>query len=420
MNDSKPRTTKAGTTAERVVWMTRTSDVLGSHLRTDLESYLTLIRRKIQEKCSTTAELITQIRRYKVGESGHVTPNEFRFTLIKFGIILPQVLVDRIFNVFDSDRSGTMDFDEFAMWIMNSEFRPAMADDNKKPEVERENPDLTLRKKLVKCIKEHPKVFSNMKKQVSFLEFISDVNRAHMPINDVEARAIFQLLDPHDHGFIESVLFTVFADSGQTEYKPKPAQKDRRDPTEEEIRVLMARAVGRNTRQLEKAFSHIKLGNGTKLPFEEFRRCLLNGGSGKNLQDIRELFMALGGSNTGLADVDFFFKILPPIIVDPNTEVSVKPTAPPGVSTSRADRRLRDSIRKCYKEVRHDIEREDSTASGYISAEKMYRILVKRCMPLTFEDFRFVVQQVSFCHNIICFGLFKVLCNSLDKKRTRN
>jgi Ca2+-binding EF-hand superfamily protein len=31
-------------------------------------------------------------------------------------------LVDQIFHVFDTDKSGTMDFDEFAMWIMNSEF----------------------------------------------------------------------------------------------------------------------------------------------------------------------------------------------------------------------------------------------------------------------------------------------------------
>ncbi|RYY79276.1 hypothetical protein EON63_17315 [archaeon] len=31
-------------------------------------------------------------------------------------------------------------------------------------------------------------------------------------------------------------------------------------------------------RQLEGAFSHIKIGAGTHLPFEEFRRCLLNGG----------------------------------------------------------------------------------------------------------------------------------------------
>ena len=97
------------TVAERIVWMSRTSDVLGSHIQSDLESYLTLIRRKIQEKCATTQDLIYHIRRNKVTDKFHVTPGEFRYTLIKFGVILPQPLVDRVFNVFDSDRSGTMD-----------------------------------------------------------------------------------------------------------------------------------------------------------------------------------------------------------------------------------------------------------------------------------------------------------------------
>ncbi len=190
---SDNKTTKGGTTAERVVWMSRTSDVFGSHLKTDLDSYLTLIRRKIQEKCATTMELITQIRRFKIGESGHVTPNEFRFTLIKFGIILPQPLVDRIFNVFDSDRSGTMDFDEFAMWIMNSEFRPAFKDSKRE---EKDSPRTQLRKRFLGCVHAHSKVFGNMKKQVSFLEFVSDINRKNMDLTEREARTVFQTLDP--------------------------------------------------------------------------------------------------------------------------------------------------------------------------------------------------------------------------------
>ena len=48
-----------------------------------------------------------------------MTPNEFRYTLIKFEH-LATTLVDRIFNVFDSDRSGTMDFDER---YVDNEFR---------------------------------------------------------------------------------------------------------------------------------------------------------------------------------------------------------------------------------------------------------------------------------------------------------
>ena len=67
-------------------WMNKTSDVFGSHQKTDIDSHLALIRRKIQERCSTTNELIQTIRRSKISDSIHVTPNEFRFTLINSDI----------------------------------------------------------------------------------------------------------------------------------------------------------------------------------------------------------------------------------------------------------------------------------------------------------------------------------------------
>lgn len=187
----------------------------------------------------------------------------------------------------------------------------------------------------------------------------------------------------------------------------------------------MNKAIGRNTRQLENAFAHIKHGSGTKLPFEEFRRCILNGGGSKNMQDVRDLFMALGGESSGLADIDYFFQILPPIYKDPATEVSIKRSAGPEISTSRADRHLRDAIRKCYKEVKADIEKEDTTGSGYISGEKLYQILEYRCMPMTFQDFRFVVQQVIYYRfpsktlSMLMFSLVVVLLflSLLDSQR---
>ena len=108
--------------------MSRTSDIHGQFTKTDIDSYLALIRRKVQEKCNTVQDLMMCIRMNKTNNSNHVTPNEFRYTLIKFGITLPQPLVDNVFRIFDSDRSGTMDFDEFAMWIMNSEFAPHVVD----------------------------------------------------------------------------------------------------------------------------------------------------------------------------------------------------------------------------------------------------------------------------------------------------
>jgi len=387
---------KSGTVAERVVWMSRTSDVHGSHLKTDLDSYLTLIRRKIQEKCATTMELITQIRRNKIGESGHVTPNEFRFTLIKFGIIFPQPLVDRIFNVFDSDRSGTMDFDEFAMWIMNSEFRPAMKNGNG----QEETPRAVLRGKLQKVVQQNRALFLNMKRQISFLQFVSDITRLQLPLTDKEARSIFQTLDPKDLGFIDSVNLLTWADTGRiitesTTVKPAELQVS-------SLEELILKIIGRNSKQLELSFSHIQLGQGTKISFDEFRRCLLNAGVGKNIHDVRQLFMALGGATDGHADIDLMFRKLSPIIVDPVTEVSEKRAPTSNISAGRADRALRDRMRKCYKQVKADIDAADPSSSGYIDAERLYKILVKRCMPLTFQDFRFVVQQVSFfeidCH----------------------
>ena len=99
------------------------------------------------------------------------------YTLIKFGVILPQPLVDRIFNVFDSDRSGTMDFDEFAMWIMNSEFRPL--DETIDPVAVKAEADKKvkdrLRTKLIKCIEQHRAIFTNFKKSISFQEWVSAV-----------------------------------------------------------------------------------------------------------------------------------------------------------------------------------------------------------------------------------------------------
>lgn len=393
------KATKAGTVAERVVWMSRTSDVHGSHLKTDLDSYMALIRRKIQEKCSTTAELITQIRRNKIGESGHVTPNEFRFTLIKFGVILPQPLVDRIFNVFDSDRSGTMDFDEFAMWIMNSEFRPAVKGGKAKQSSEEEDnsPRQQLRRKLANCIKDYGRVFDNMKKQISFIELVSDINRTGLPLSDRDARSIFLLLDPADSGFIESQWLRQWAETGKVNRNNSNYTNSTftNNSKTQSVKEVVSRVVGWNTRQLESAFSHIVLGQNTKLPFEEFRRCLINGGVGKNIADMRALFMALGGEKENLASVDLLFANLDAVKNDPEAQVSSKRIPTAAISTARADRRLRDSLRKCFKDVREDIHKADTNNTGFIAAPLLYNILVHRCMPLTYEDFRFIIQQVK-------------------------
>ena len=56
------------------------------------------------------------IGRLRTGKAGNVTPLEFRFTMNKLGIFLPKELSDLVFADFDSDRSGSISFDEFSAW----------------------------------------------------------------------------------------------------------------------------------------------------------------------------------------------------------------------------------------------------------------------------------------------------------------
>ena len=157
----------------------KSSDVVGACHKTDIDSYLKLIVRKITEKCNTNQELMNFIRKIKTSEHSYVTPNEFRITLIKFGVNLTQEVVDKVFNVFDDDRSGTMDFDEFANWIMNADSRPYVEPVKRgtaKPLTKTE----IIQQKLLKDIENHPNTFKYERKKTSFMELVSDVNRIKM------------------------------------------------------------------------------------------------------------------------------------------------------------------------------------------------------------------------------------------------
>ena len=62
---------------------------------------------------------------------------------------------------------------------------------------------------------------------------------------------------------------------------------------------------------------------------------------------------------------------------------------------SRADRRLRESMRKTYKQLRIALEAADANRSGYVSPETLNALINEICMPLTYQDFRCLIQQVS-------------------------
>lgn len=384
---------KSKTTAERVVWMTRTSDVLGSHHQTDLDSYLTLIRRKIQEKCATTQELIYQIRRTKIGDGGHVTPNEFRFTLIKFGVILPQALVDRIFAVFDSDRSGTMDFDEFAMWIMNSEFRPKYNDGS---EVKVVPPEEILRQKLLNHLNHHPNAFAMVKPQISFLEFLSGFQHFHLEdTSDKDIRSLFLTFDPKHCGFVQAHRLKHWVKTG--EFLPLESKAANATQSDSAYAVPLAEALikicGRNTKHLGQCFAHIPCDRGVKISFNEFKTCLLSLGLGKVAHDVENLFKALGGWE-GVACIDTLRKAIEQQHPTEIKTIEKSKIVDPLIRTGRADRALRQAIRKSYKEVKADIEAVDKSGSGFIDADVLHKILSKRCISLSYQDYRSILSEL--------------------------
>jgi Ca2+-binding EF-hand superfamily protein len=289
-----------------------------------------------------------------------------------------------------------MDFDEFAMWIMNSEFKPVHVNDDilheqETSEVRRVE---ALRKKMGLCIQENIEVFQLMKKKISYLEFISDVNRKNMKITEVEAREIFRLFDPKDSGYMDSIKLIHWAKNGLMQ-TPRGVGCTPRARIKPNLQEAIIKVCGKNSFVLEKCISHIPKDKGIKISFEEFRRALLEGGIGQVLLDCRDLFDVLGGDKTGFADIDLLRKHLKPLPDDPVAKVSEKKQPAPQIPVSRADRKLREEMRKSFLLIKGEVEAVDKSNSGYIEVESLYKIIMRLCTPLSFQDFRRIIQQLK-------------------------
>lgn len=367
----------------------RTSETLGSCYSTDISSYLKLIVRKITEKCGTCQELMNAIRRVKLSDNSYVTPNEFRYTLIKFGVTLPQSVVDAVFNVFDSDRSGTMDFDEFSNWIMNADVKPYVS----KGSIKELSAGEKLRKSLNASIAAHPQTFQYMKKKTSFMELVSDVNRLDMPMKEKDVRAIFLLLDPQETGFVDSQALMHFAKTGSLSAPKETPKSAQQLPLEAAVNDV----TGRNPRLLIKCFCHVPKDKSVKMSYDEFRQSLLSCGLGLEAKEAQSLFLALGGKS-GLADIDMLWGYLsslgPENALDRGrVEEPVKITKYAS-SVTNADLRLRELLRKGFKDLKHAIEDVDSSRTGFIGADKLHGLINKHCGPLCFADYRLILKTL--------------------------
>jgi hypothetical protein len=134
--------------------------------------------------------------------------------------------------------------------------------------------------------------------------------------------------------------------------------------------------VGRNPRLLNKIFSNIPRGEGIKMSFEEFRQTLLTGGLGMDVKETQAFFLALGGSS-GYADMDTLWDFLSELSSTGSSLDLGRVEEPAkitkfGSSVTNADFRLREIMRKGYKELKHAIDVADSGRTGYIDAIKLH------------------------------------------------
>ena len=273
---------------------------------------------------------------------------------------------------------------------MNSEFRPAIKG-VKKVFIDKNS---IIIDSLHAMISTHPNAFSFkfVKRSINFNEFLSEINRLKIDSGDNDIRSLFMKFDIEEKGIVDTERIQTWINSGKI--VSKAAYDESIPPIKISLRDLLVKIGGRTTQNIEKCFTHIPKDRHIKLSLDEFKSCLLSGGMGKNSDEIRQLFVIVG-NDPYFIDIDELRKVFPTTAHDLMEEVSAKSIIPATVRSRRVDRFIRETIRKSYADVRDEIESFDPDNTGYIGAEDLHKIIVKRCLPLTFQDFRFVLQQLK-------------------------
>lgn len=281
-----------------------------------------------------------------------------------------------------------MDFDEFAMWIMNSEFQPSLKN-RKRGAVDK----VTAAIQGIHHLLKHREGSFRTKRNLSFTEFLSEMSRLEIDADDNDFRALFMAFDVDETGFIESDRIHHWINSGVIE--PRVRHDKFSANNLPSLQTIINKLGAQNTKHIEQCFLHIPEGKGIRMKIDEFRSCLLAFGLGKHIDDVHHLFYYVG-RDPNVIDMDELRKIFAPLPIETSfDEVSGKKIVPSTIRSSRADRFLRDAIRKSFPSVREDIAIADPDSTGYITSEDLHKIIVRRCMPLTFQDFRFILQQVT-------------------------
>lgn len=398
--------------AERPVYMSKTSDAFGLFHHKDVDSYMKTIVRKLNEKCATSADFLKFVRSVKRTDTKSITPTELRYILVKFGVTLPQEVVDVVFGVFDDDRSGSVDLDEFISMMMKDS-----TSSFKKKRRNKISDEEILRKKLVTSMIENASIFGAMKIRVSYLELISLSERIGLSERDI--RFLSKILDPSQRGFIESAVLRQWAKTGCTDFS-KPdnstskvsddAKSDRGSIESISLQQCINSITGRNPEILLKCFAHVRnSGLVVKMGLEELKQALLSEGIGKGVgaesayrcqKQLKQLFALLGG-DSGLADIHVLIRTVKEMVETVSLGPAKNLKEPQKIgdfkfSSRNADDRLRSYLKVGFKQLKKAMDHVavSSTRPGFIEAEKLRQAISTYCVPIPFTDFRMLLSNL--------------------------
>jgi Ca2+-binding EF-hand superfamily protein len=430
----------------------RTSDIFGSHFCQTIESKLDLIRRKIQERCTTTQELFSALRRIKPGDSRFISLPDFQNVLVKFGVFISKEETKDIFKLFDSQKMGSVDFDAFSRWVTTDSKiilskQRRVTENVLLPSVGVE----TVQSRLLKAV--DIVQFGNGSRSIDYMKFLTEFSQIKgVQFSEKELRNIFQLLDCSNVGaidFYDLVQYSKFGTIPAVESaKPQVVFDTNNVPS---LAVCIYRVCGNNNNTLAKCFSRLPKKSPLKLTFKEFFNYLQTEGLGSNKKDAENLYLALGGDEVKSADIALLLdtlktieyqakkdaellirksknksKVIRESSVNTDEAVDSEESKVRGLSrastaalcadkevdlsTMRAERNLREALRKSFAVVKEQLKHADSEHCGFIRPEVLLSIINKYCISICVEDFRFLLQKVRLLLLIAFIASYCIYC----------
>lgn len=295
------------------------------------------------------------VRMYKSSDNNRVNMSEFRYILVKFGVILPMSTVEAVFRIYDHDNSGSIDFDEFGSWIMNSEykgggFNPRPPKQLPNVSKERKQPSEVLRNKLLQALSEYPTTFERLLSQnaVGYMDFMGDVNRLEMKnLTEKDVREIYLLLDPNNTSQISIQLLKTWYETG---------------------------VVGRPASTLKR----------------QEKRDVPMGKKPLPPMSAKPFTASLTDGKTNFFKSSTFLR--PSTNRDlPSDMVMQVPRLPDGLGSSvtSANRRLSDCVRKEFRLLKTSVEKNANVDRlGFINSEMLYGLITKYCGTFSKADYK--------------------------------